>query len=76
MMETASLLKQQDFLLCEAMPLIGLCTWKSSHLMWKFGVILIHCCFFPHSFLASQILADPKGKIDKERWQMMEPQEW
>ena len=68
MMRSASLSKQQDFLLCEAMHLTGLFIWKPAHFMWKLWVILVHCCYFLYPFLASQVLGAPKGKIDKERW--------
>lgn len=67
MMRNASLSKQQDFLLREAMHLTGLFTWKPAHLMWKVWIILVHCCFFLHPFLAFQFLGALKGKIDKER---------
>lgn len=67
MMRNASLSKQQDFLLREAMHLTGLFTCEPAHLMWKIWVILVHCCFFLHPFLTFQFLGALKGKIDKER---------
>ena len=37
-------------------------------LVWKAPVILVHCWFFLHPFLASQVLGAPKGKIEMEKW--------